>query len=75
MAALANEINAELFLYVDDGHLLVASDSFEENADILARLFAQCQSWATKAGIEFDLEKSDILHYSPKYIATTIDII
>jgi ribonuclease HI len=75
MAAIANDINADLFLYVDDGHILVASESFEENADILAGLFAQCQSWAAKAGIEFDLEKSDLLHYSPKYIATTIDIV
>lgn len=55
-----------LFMYVDDGMLIVSSESLETNNHLLAAAYKKTDAWLRKAGLSPDLTKRELMHHSKR---------
>lgn len=55
--------NAYLFSFVDDTYIVVRSESFKKNCEILAILHERVQDWARANDVEFAPHKYGLLHF------------
>jgi ribonuclease HI len=51
-------------MYVDDGHLLVSSNSLETNVHMLGIAYRTCHDWFERVGLSSDIDKADLIHHT-----------
>ena len=52
-----------LLSYVDDTYLLVTSETFEENCDLLEKHFKEVSHWAEANKVAFEPSKYEVMHF------------
>lgn len=54
------------FGYADDIAILACSSSLEDNCDLLAKEWREALEWGASEGITFDLDKSELIHFTKR---------
>jgi hypothetical protein len=59
-----NPTDPTMFMYVDDGMIFVSSKSLDTNIRLLCSAYKEARAWAKEAGLDFDLVKRELMHYT-----------
>jgi len=56
--------DSKLFMYIDDGNILVSGPSYGVVAATIANRYRDCLQWLGRAGLSIESEKTEVIFYS-----------